>query len=128
MIDKGQEGLDVVTCAVVGAGRGPLVYETIMAAEEANVKIKLYAVEKNPSAVYIIQRRNEKEWGGSVEVISSDMREWRPGQILDIVISELLGSFGDNELSPECLLGAAHLLKVIFNFSHCSNKKGKSSG
>jgi len=112
MIDKHQEeGMDSVTVAVVGAGRGPLVYETLKAAEEANIKIKLYAVEKNPSAVYIIQRRNEKEWGGVVEVISSDMRDWRPGQILDIVISELLGSFGDNELSPECLLGAAHLLK-----------------
>ena len=42
------------------------------------------------------------------------MRDWKPGQILDIVISELLGSFGDNELSPECLLGAQHLLKVNY--------------
>ena len=72
--------------------------------------------------MYIIQRRNENEWSNQVEVISSDMRDWRPGPILDIVISELLGSFGDNELSPECLLGAAHLLKVLFRskypFSH----------
>ncbi|EAW13031.1 protein arginine N-methyltransferase [Aspergillus clavatus NRRL 1] len=29
---------------------------------------------------------------------------------IDIVISELLGSFGDNELSPECLDGITHLL------------------
>ena len=29
---------------------------------------------------------------------------------LDILISELLGSFGDNELSPECLDGVLHLL------------------
>ncbi|KHJ39964.1 hypothetical protein D918_09983 [Trichuris suis] len=29
----------------------------------------------------------------------------------DIMISEMLGSFGDNELSPECLDGALHLLK-----------------
>lgn len=29
---------------------------------------------------------------------------------IDIVISELLGSFGDNELSPECLDGVNHLL------------------
>ena len=66
--------------------------------------------------MYIIQRRNENEWSNQVEVISSDMRDWRPGPILDIVISELLGSFGDNELSPECLLGASHLLKVISRF------------
>ena len=68
--------------------------------------------------MYIIQCRNRDEWNDQVEVISSDMRDWKPGQILDIVISELLGSFGDNELSPECLLGAQHLLKVnikLFN-------------
>lgn len=30
---------------------------------------------------------------------------------VDILVSELLGSFGDNELSPECLDGAMRLLK-----------------
>ena len=30
---------------------------------------------------------------------------------VDIVVSELLGSFGDNELSPECLDGATRFLK-----------------
>jgi len=29
----------------------------------------------------------------------------------DILVSELLGSFGDNELSPECLDGAQNFLK-----------------
>jgi protein arginine N-methyltransferase 5 len=29
----------------------------------------------------------------------------------DILVSELLGSFADNELSPECLDGVQHLLK-----------------
>ena len=29
----------------------------------------------------------------------------------DILVSELLGSFGDNELSPECLDGAQSFLK-----------------
>lgn len=29
---------------------------------------------------------------------------------VDILVSELLGSFGDNELSPECLDGVTHLL------------------
>lgn len=33
-----------------------------------------------------------------------------PRQV-DILISELLGSFGDNELSPECLDGAMRFLK-----------------
>lgn len=39
------------------------------------------------------------------------MREFAPPDKVDIIISELLGSFGDNELSPECLDGAQKHLK-----------------
>lgn len=39
------------------------------------------------------------------------MREWQPSMRADILVSELLGSFGDNELSPECLDGAQRFLK-----------------
>lgn len=38
------------------------------------------------------------------------MRTWEPPELADILVSELLGSFGDNELSPECLDGAQRLL------------------
>lgn len=33
------------------------------------------------------------------------MRSFSPPKQADIIVSELLGSFGDNELSPECLDG-----------------------
>ena len=48
-----------------------------------------------------------------VDVVSGDMREWAPPpeNYADILVSELLGSFGDNELSPECLDGAEKFLK-----------------
>lgn len=36
---------------------------------------------------------------------------------IDIVISELLGSFGDNELSPECLDGITPLLNPVHGIS-----------
>lgn len=36
----------------------------------------------------------------------------------DILVSELLGSFSDNELSPECLDGAQSFLKS--ESPHCS--------
>jgi protein arginine N-methyltransferase 5 len=39
------------------------------------------------------------------------MREWDAPELADILVSELLGSFGDNELSPECLDGARRFLK-----------------
>ena len=38
------------------------------------------------------------------------MRTWQPPSLASILVSELLGSFGDNELSPECLDGAQRLL------------------
>lgn len=50
-------------------------------------------------------------WGHLVEVVSCDMRHWDAPEKADIIISELLGSFGDNELSPECLDGAQRFLK-----------------
>lgn len=34
-----------------------------------------------------------------------------PSQKADFLVSELLGSFGDNELSPECLDGAQRFMK-----------------
>ena len=39
------------------------------------------------------------------------MRFWEAPEQTDILVSELLGSFGDNELSPECLDGAQRFLK-----------------
>lgn len=36
---------------------------------------------------------------------------------IDILVSELLGSFADNELSPECLDGAQHLLNPLHGLS-----------
>ena len=50
-------------------------------------------------------------WGDQVTVVSSDMRLWEPPEKADIIVSELLGSFGDNELSPECLDGSQKFLK-----------------
>ena len=50
-------------------------------------------------------------WGDKVEVVSCDMRQWNAPEKADILVSELLGSFGDNELSPECLDGAQRFLK-----------------
>ena len=44
-------------------------------------------------------------------VVSADMRHWEAPHKADMLVSELLGSFGDNELSPECLDGAQRFLR-----------------
>lgn len=43
--------------------------------------------------------------------MAGDMRRVELPEPVDILVSELLGSFGDNELSPECLDGAMRFLK-----------------
>lgn len=111
-----------VVIAVAGSGRGPLVNGALKASQAAGVPVEVWAVEKNPNAYVYLLRRNATEWGGKVQVVRTDMRSWngpllsKPGETpeqhgkVDILISELLGSFGDNELSPECLDGIQHVL------------------
>jgi hypothetical protein len=97
----------------------------------------LTAVEKNPSAFVMcvlpllplpsrqeadllpffflsLQERSALEWGSQVKLVHSDMRSFNPREKADIIVSELLGSFGDNELSPECLDGVMRTLKRAF--------------
>lgn len=107
---------------VVGAGRGPLVAAAISASSTTNVPVRIYAVEKNANAVITLRNRVLTEFWTNVTVIATDMRDWTPPERCDIMISELLGSFGDNELSPECLDGAQKCLKpdgvsIPFNYT-----------
>jgi protein arginine N-methyltransferase 5 len=126
-----------VVIAVAGSGRGPLVTRALKASQSTGVAIEVWAVEKNPNAYVLLQRHNEEDWGGMVHVVKSDMRAWKGpyhaspkpiGQAVstplhhaygkvDIIVSELLGSFADNELSPECLDGVQHVLAPEFGIS-----------
>lgn len=105
---------DQVTVFVVGAGRGPLVSAVFQAFEalQQSLRLNIVVVEKNPSAVIILKSRanSDPQWlqyHNSMTIVHSDLRslqlEMCGGNVADIVVSELLGSFGDNELSPECL-------------------------
>ncbi|XP_028169658.1 protein arginine N-methyltransferase 5 [Ostrinia furnacalis] len=101
-----------ITVMVLGAGRGPLVRATFNAADITNSKVKVIAVEKNPCAVVVLAAQVREVWRDrDVVVIPGDMRHLNLSPKADIIVSELLGSWGDNELSPECLDGAAGLLK-----------------
>lgn len=95
----------VVNVYVMGAGAGGIVESCYKAINGRPAR--LFAVEKNPTGVQILDQRNADEWELKVTIIQSDMREIRSQglPVADIIVSELLGSFGDNELSPECLMG-----------------------
>ncbi|PQE05217.1 arginine N-methyltransferase 5 protein [Rutstroemia sp. NJR-2017a BBW] len=129
-----------VVIAVAGSGRGPLVTRALKASQSTGVPVEVWAVEKNPNAYVLLLRHNEEDWNGVVNVVKSDMRAWKgplrdatgpigqavtttekaiasPYGKVDIIVSELLGSFADNELSPECLDGVQHVLAPDFGIS-----------
>lgn len=115
LIDKVPESdIDekTIVVMVVGAGRGPLVRAALNASVNTKRNIKLYIIEKNPNAVITLTALVEELWPDKdIQIYSKDMRDFIPLEKADILISELLGSFGDNELSPECLDGAQKHLK-----------------
>jgi protein arginine N-methyltransferase 5 len=90
--------------AVVGAGRGPLVERALACGAR-----KIFVVEKN-FAAYCFLRGKVAGWGEKVQLFKGDMRFIELPEKVDVIVSELLGGFGDNELSPECLLGCNRLL------------------
>lgn len=97
---------------VVGAGRGPLVRAVLNAAANTLRQIKIYVIEKNPYAIITLNALIKEQWPGKdITLCSCDMRDFVPSENVDILVSELLGAFGDNELSPECLDGAQRHLK-----------------
>ncbi|CAK1599643.1 unnamed protein product [Parnassius mnemosyne] len=111
--DNDQIVNELCVIMVLGAGRGPLVRATLNAADITQTKVKVIAVEKNPCAVLVLAAQAREVWRDrDVIVIPGDMRQINLSPKADIIVSELLGSWGDNELSPECLDGAAGLLKV----------------
>lgn len=106
---------------VAGAGRGPLVQACLNAIDTLRAKVPslpavfVTAVEKNPNAMFTLTHRLADEWSSEafrsknvhVNLVGpTDMRSLTPNLLqpnADILLSELLGSFSDNELSPECL-------------------------
>jgi len=113
-----------IVLAVVGSGRGPLVTRALRASEKSGVAIQAFAIEKNPNAYVLLQRHNDDHWNGQVTVVKTDMRAWKGPTLadgsfghVDILVSELLGSFADNELSPECLDGVQHVLNPSHGIS-----------
>ncbi len=103
-----------IRVVIIGAGRGPLVVATIKALKEIRsnnrvvIPVNIYIIEKNKNAVITLTNRFIK--CSYIKIITGDVRYVLAEQVFgdggeraDIMMSELLGSFGDNELSPEII-------------------------
>lgn len=104
-----------IVLMVVGAGRGPLVTAALKAYSQLPPNkrppgFEVWAIEKNPSAARRLYTMSlyDPSWQ-HVNILQADLRnlsmEKIGGRPADIIVSELLGSLGCNELSPECLDG-----------------------
>jgi len=96
-----------------GAGRGPLIRRALAAARTAKAKVHIVALDKNPNAIVTLRNMIYDEGiEEQVTLIQGDMRHISAEKLQgDMLISELLGSFGDNELSPECLIPTEKYLR-----------------
>ncbi|KAI3642484.1 hypothetical protein MP228_012039 [Amoeboaphelidium protococcarum] len=114
----------------VGSGsQAPLIFQFIQAIRIVGVdllKFRFYAMERNIYAARALQRLITKYELQKVVIClpPADIRHVDQVYFIkadlqfcgfDLVISELLGSFGDNELCPECLRPAEHFLTVGFH-------------
>ncbi len=98
-----------VRVLVAGAGRGPLVLAALEAVEATGRQLlDLIVLEKNPFACLGLLRRFQSH--SRVQVIMTDMRSYKDDCKFHLIVSELLGSLGDNELAPECLWPLEELL------------------
>ncbi len=112
MVPEGEKNSAELVVMVVGAGRGPLVRAVLNASKNIVRKMKIVIVEKNPNAINVLEAMLRDMWSNeNIELIFNDMRQADYKGNVDILVSELLGSFGDNELSPECLDGVQNFLK-----------------
>ncbi|CAD8212367.1 unnamed protein product [Paramecium octaurelia] len=101
-----------INILMAGAGRGGILERVIFSAQGAKCKTKIVALEKNPYAymTLVFQKKRQKQWK-DVEIVLGDLKSWQTELKFDLIVSELLGSFGDNELSPECLMWAQRFLQ-----------------
>ncbi|KAI6177144.1 hypothetical protein M3Y97_00874900 [Aphelenchoides bicaudatus] len=101
---------------VVGAGRGGIVEQVFKAEAHLNEKRAVstpkkwtvVAIEKNPFAVLSLEASNRQRFMNRVKIVQADARDINALQVslkekADLIVSEMLGSFGCNELSPEML-------------------------
>lgn len=104
-----QQRTDQLKILVIGPGRGPL----LEIAARYRDKAEIIAVERNPNCIPKLLSDNERLWNGMVSIHEGDVRTIANALgPVDLVISELLGSFGCNEACPEILSPFKKLISI----------------
>jgi protein arginine N-methyltransferase 5 len=113
-----------VVVYILGAGRSGLV-QICMDVVKGSVpetirnRVHLIAIEKNPHAVLSLTYYNQILWHSKVKIIEGGIHHVLKDETIpkaDIIVTELLGSFGDNSLAPECWKSALTIIKETTEF------------
>lgn len=91
----------IIEILFIGPGTGKLL-DKLFSLNVTGV-MKVIAIEKNPKCMETLEMKNQTSWNNQVNLIRGDASFPRSRSSYDLVISELLGSLGDNELAPEIL-------------------------
>lgn len=96
----------------VGPGRGPLIDRFFLALSTLSIspsRFVLTAIERNYSLISVLHEKNRIRWNGTVNILCMDSSMYPQSKHnkefgkVHLVVSELMGSFGCNELMPECI-------------------------
>jgi len=90
-----------INVLIVGPGMGQLIDELLSI--KTDVLLSVVAIEKNHLCMEHLEKKNLTVWNNQIHLIQGDIRSTAIPVDAHIVVSELLGSFGDNELCPEIL-------------------------
>lgn len=98
---------NVLRILFIGPGKGGILKLIIKACQEEKINYAILAIEKNPFVFKLLENYlNVNKLENQVLLINEDIRKIEMKKFSDILISELIGSFGDNELSPELIASA----------------------
>lgn len=107
LFDLDRTCYSTLTILVIGPGRGPLIDIVMRNSSQLKKPFKLVALEKNTTCSKILDKKNIEDWDNNVNIIYDDLRHFIDNNqcqvCFNLIISELLGSFACNELSPEIL-------------------------
>lgn len=115
---SGSGSSTTVRVAVVGPGLGRLIQYALDGCDVAATAAEVVAIEANPACVELLQLQLDPRvelhlFALGPRTTSADLRAAGVSARFlagcDLVVSELLGSFGDNEFMPELLAAAAEL-------------------
>lgn len=109
----------------LGPGRGPLIdkfFDALEFLQTPSENFTITAIERNPAVMIYLKQRNSQLWKNNVNILNMDARDYDNSQYaalhskVNMVISELIGSFGCNELMPECIDSISN---SVFCDPHC---------